>query len=124
MLSLLRQRDFALVWTASLISATGDWVLLIGLPIYVFQLTGSTLATSAMFVANLILTVAILPLVFVRSADEVWIVYLVAFTESLVARFLRPAEGAMLPRLVDKSDLVAANALGSFASNTSRLVGP
>src|SRR5438094_447416 len=77
-----------------------------------------------MVVANLILTVAILPLVFVRSADEVWIVYLVAFTESLVARFLRPAEGAMLPRLVDKSDLVAANALGSFASNTSRLVGP
>ena len=152
MFSLLRRRDFALVWTASLISATGDWLLLIGLPIYVFQLTGSTLATSAMFVAelvpqiafgsvagvfvdrwdrkrtmviaNLILTVAILPLVFVRSADDVWIVYLVAFTESLVARFLRPAEGAMLPRLVDKNDLVAANALASFASNASRLVGP
>ena len=152
MFSLLRRRDFALVWTASLISATGDWVLLIGLPIYVYQLTGSTLATSAMFVAelvpqiafgsvagvfvdrwdrrrtmviaNLILTVAILPLVFVRSADDVWIVYLVAFTESLVARFLRPAEGAMLPRLVDKNDLVAANALASFASNASRLVGP
>jgi MFS family permease len=150
--SLLRRRDFALVWTASLISATGDWVLFIGLPIYVFQLTGSTLATSAMFVAelvpqivfgsiagvfvdrwdrkrtmviaNLILTVAILPLAFVRSAEDVWIVYLVAFTESLVARFLRPAEGAMLPRLVDEDELVGANALGSFASNTSRLVGP
>jgi len=152
MFALLRRRDFALVWTASLISATGDWVLLIGLPIYVFQLTGSTLATSAMFVAelvpqiafgsvagvfvdrwdrkrtmvvaNLILTVAILPLALVRTADDVWIVYLVAFTESLVARFLRPAEGAMLPRLVQKDDLVAANALASFASNASRLVGP
>ena len=152
MLALLRRRDFALVWSASLISATGDWVLLIGLPIYVFQLTGSTLATSAMFVAelvpqiafgsvagvfvdrwdrkrtmviaNLILTVAILPLALVRTADDVWIVYLVAFTESLVARFLRPAEGAMLPRLVQKDDLVAANALASFASNVSRLVGP
>lgn len=152
MLSLLRRRDFALIWTASLISSTGDWVLLIGLPIYVFQLTGSTLATSAIFVAelipqilfgsvagvfvdrwdrkrtmviaNLVLTVAILPLALVRSADDVWIVYLVAFTESLVARFLRPAEGAMLPRLVEKSDLVAANAFASFASNASRLVGP
>lgn len=150
--ALLRRRDFALVWTASLISATGDWVLLIGLPIYVYQLTGSTLATSAIFVAelvpqiafgsvagvfvdrwdrkrtmvaaNLLLTVAILPLALVRSADDIWIVYVVAFTESTIARFLRPAEGAMLPRLVDKSDLVAANALGSFASNTSRLVGP
>ena len=152
MFSLLRRRDFALLWTASLISATGDWVLLIGLPIYVFQLTGSTLATSAMFVAelvpqivfgsvagvfvdrwdrkrtmvvaNLVLTFAILPLALVRNADDVWIVYLVAFTESLVARFLRPAEGAMLPRLVQKDDLVAANALASFASNASRLVGP
>jgi len=30
----------------------------------------------------------------------------------------------MLPRLVQKDDLVAANALASFASNASRLVGP
>ena len=152
MSALLRRRDFALVWTASLISATGDWVLFIGLPIYVYQLTGSTLATSAMFVAelvpqialgsvagvfvdrwdrkrtmvvaNLVLTVALLPLAFVRSADLVWIVYVVAFTESLLARFLRPAEAAMLPRLVEKRDLVAANSLGAFAANTARLVGP
>jgi MFS family permease len=150
--SLLRRRDFALVWLASLISATGDWVLFIGLPIFVYELTGSALATSAMFVAelvpqiafgtiagvfvdrwdrkrtmliaNLVLTVAILPLALVRSADDVWIVYVVAFTESLVGRFLRPAEGAMLPRLVDKEDLIGANALSSFASNTSRLIGP
>jgi len=152
MFALLRRRDFALVWTATLISATGDWVLFIGLPIYVYQLTGSTLATSAMFVAelvpqialgsvagvfvdrwdrkrtmvgaNLVLTVALLPLAFVRSADLVWIVYVVAFTESLLARFLRPAEAAMLPRLVEKRDLVAANSLGAFAANTARLVGP
>src|SRR5881398_2582850 len=117
MFALLRRRDFALVWTATLISATGDWVLFIGLPIYVYQLTGSTLATSAMFVAelvpqialgsvagvfvdrwdrkrtmvvaNLVLTVALLPLAFVRSADHVWIVYVVAFTESLLARSVR-----------------------------------
>jgi len=58
-----------------------------------------------MVIANLVLTFAILPLALVRSADDVWIVYLVAFTESLVARFLRPAEGAMLPRLVDEIDV-------------------
>lgn len=152
MFSLLRRRDFALVWTASLISSTGDWVLFVGLPIFVYQLTGSTLATSAMFVAallpqialgsvagvfvdrwdrrrtmvvaNLLLAVAILPLVFVRSAELIWIVYFVAFTESLLGRFARPAEAALLPRLVDKGDLVAANSLGAFAANTARLVGP
>jgi len=150
--ALLRRRDFALVWTASLISATGDWVLYVGLPIYVYQLTGSTLATSAMFVAelapqialgslagvfvdrwdrkrtmvvtNVLLTLALVPLAFVRSADLVWVVYVVAFTESLLGRFLRPAEGAMLPRLVDKRDLVAANSLSSFAGSASRLIGP
>src|SRR5438046_10117368 len=74
--------------------------------------------------ANLVLTVALLPLAFVRSADLVWIVYVVAFTASLLARFLRPAEAAMLPRLVEKRDLVAANPLGAFAANTERLVGP
>ena len=30
----------------------------------------------------------------------------------------------MLPRLVEKRDLVAANSLGAFAANTARLVGP
>src|SRR5438067_684006 len=145
MFALLRRRDFALVWTASLISATGDWVLFIGLPIYVYQLTGSTLATSAMFVAELVpqialgsvagvfvdrwdrkrtmvvahllLTVAVLPLAFVRSADLVWIAYVVAFTESLLARFLRPAEAAMLPRLVEPLELgwfMTAQAVGGL----------
>lgn len=77
-----------------------------------------------MVVANLLLAVAILPLVFVRSAELVGIVYAVAFTESLLGRFARPAESAMLPRLVEKGDLVAANSLGAFAANTARLVGP
>jgi Na+/melibiose symporter-like transporter len=150
--ALLRRRDFALIWTASLVSATGDWVVFIALPIYVYQLTGSTLATSVMFVAellpqialasiagvfvdrwdrkrtmiiaNLILALVLLPLAFVSNADLVWIVYLVAFAESLLARFVRPAEAAMLPRLVDKAELVAANSLGAFSANTARLVGP
>jgi Na+/melibiose symporter-like transporter len=77
-----------------------------------------------MIIANLLLATAILPLALVRSAELVWIVYVVAFAESLLGRFVRPAEAAMLPRLVEKRDLVAANSLGAFAANTARLVGP
>jgi MFS family permease len=152
MLATLRRRDFALVWLAGLISMMGDWVLYIALPIYVYQLTGSALATSAMFAAemvpalfvgsvagvfvdrwdrkrtmvaaNLLLTIGLLPLLLVHSDDRVWVVYLVSFFESVVAQFFSPAENALLPTLAGKEHLVAANALNALNNNLARLVGP
>src|SRR5689334_24803417 len=52
MLATLRNRNFALVWTAGFISMTGDWLLSIGLPIYVLTLTNSVLLTSVMFMVS------------------------------------------------------------------------
>ncbi len=152
MIATLRRRNFALVWLAGLISMMGDWVLYIALPIYVYQLTGSALATSAMFVAemvpalllgsvagvfvdrwdrkrtmvvaNLLLTLGLLPLLLVHSADRVWLVYLVSFFEAIVAQFFNPAASAFLPTLAGEEHLVAANALNSLNSNLARLVGP
>jgi hypothetical protein len=54
MVALLRQRDFALLWIAGLISALGDWVLFVALPFYVYQRTGSTLATGTTFIAQIL----------------------------------------------------------------------
>ena len=45
MLALLRDRDFARLWLAGAVSMTGDWVILVALPVHVYALTGSTLAT-------------------------------------------------------------------------------
>ena len=152
MLTVLRRRDFALLWFAGLVSLTGDWMLIVALPITVYQLTGSALATGGvlianklsalllgsvagvfvdrwdrkrtMVVANLVRAPVLLLLVAVDSAERVWIVYVVAATVSAVGQFFRPAENALLPRLVGQEDLVPANALNALNDNLSRLAGP
>lgn len=152
MLRLLRQRNFALLWFGGLISLAGDWMLQIALPIYVYELTGSALATSAMFIAwllatlllgslagvfvdrwdrrrtmivtNLLLALTVLPLLGVRSEGWLWVVYVLAFVQSALAGFFSPAENALLPRLVGEEDLLAANSLNSLNNNLARLFGP
>ena len=152
MLATLRQRNFGLLWSAGLISLAGDWMLRIALPIYVYQLTGSALATSTMLIAgmlpdllfgsiagvfvdrwdrkrtmvmcNLLLAIGLLPLLAVRSAEQIWLLYLVAFYESTIAQFFGPAENALLPQLVGQQHLVAANSLNALNNNLARLIGP
>src|SRR3990170_672516 len=53
MLSVLRRRDFALLWSSGLISIAGDWLLHVALPFFVYERTGSTIATAGMIVASL-----------------------------------------------------------------------
>ncbi len=148
----LRQRNFALLWFGGLISLTGDWMLNIALPVYVYTVTGSTLATSVMFIAaflpqpllgsvagvfadrwdrkrtlivvDLLLMLGLVPLLLVRGATSLWIVYPVLLIESSLAQFFRPAESALLPTLVTEDSLVSANALSGLGGNLSRLIGP
>ena len=152
MIATLRQRNFVLLWAGGLISMAGDWMLYIALPIYVYQLTGSTLATSLMFIAetlprialgsvagvfvdrwerkrtmvitNGLLALGLLPLLLVQSRDWVWIVYLVGFVQATTEQFFSPAKNAMLPNLVPEVQLVSANALNALNNNLARLVGP
>jgi MFS family permease len=148
----LRQRDFGLLWWAGLISLTGNWVLSVALPIYVLQLTRSPAALSLVVAAglagnlvfgafagayvdrwdrrrilvlvNALQALLLLPLLLVDSADRVWIVVVVAFGEMALEQFSRPAENALLPRLVTGDDLAAANALNVLNNSVARLVGP
>ena len=152
MLAILRQRNFALLWVGQLISVFGDWVLLIALPFYIFDLTGSALATGAMFMAqtvprvllgsvagvfvdrwdrkrtmiaaDLSRAVLMLALLSVHSAAWLWLIYLVAFMQAMIAQFFTPAKNALLPLLVSESDLVAANALNSLSESLTRLTAP
>ena len=49
--TLLLQRDFGLAWTGGLVSLLGSWALGIALPIHVYRLTHSALATSGVVAA-------------------------------------------------------------------------
>lgn len=152
MLAVLRQRNFALVWFAGLISLTGDWFLIVARPLVVYQLTGSVAATAlaaasrllpqlflgsvagvfvdrwdrrrTMLICNILLGCCLLTLTLVRSADWLWLLYLQSIVQSVLAQFLRPAENALVPRLVNEADLVPANALNGLNNNLARLIGP
>ena len=52
MLAVLRRRDFSLLWFGGVLSVTGDLFLFIALPFFVYERTGSVLATGAMFAAE------------------------------------------------------------------------
>jgi MFS family permease len=151
MLALLRQRNFALLWFGGLISQTGDWLLHIGLPVYIYLVTGSALATSmtlviaflpnillssvagvfvdrwdrrlTMLICNLLLALGLLPLLLVHGKDTLWLLYIVLFLESCVSQFVLPAENALLPQLVDEQQFVSANALMSTSTYIARLGG-
>ena len=152
MLATLRQRNFSLLWFGGLISLTGDWTLMIGLPIALYALTRSvtvlsisllaSLAPSVLFgsvagvlvdrwdrqriliVSNVLLALALAPLLLTRSVNTIWMVYVTLFVEACLEQFTRPTESALLPSLLSEDHLVSANGLISVASNIARLGGP
>jgi MFS family permease len=153
MLRILRQRNFALLWTGGLISMTGDWVLIVGLPVEIYRRSGSTLATAGMvlgflvpsialgsvagvfvdrwdrrrlmIVVDLLLALGLLPLLAVDSLG-IWVAYAVLVLASSLERLFHPAEIALLPNLLEggEEQLVTANALSGMNQHLSRIVGP
>ncbi len=152
MLAVLRQRDFALLWFGGLVSLTGDWVLITALPFFLYERTGSALATSAWLTAYLVPSVLLgsvagvfvdrwdrrrtmiacglargvllLLLLLVDGEDRLWLAYAVAALEATLTAFFGPAENALLPTLVGEEHLAPANALNALNNNLARLIGP
>ena len=151
MLKLLRQRNFSLLWFGQFISVIGDWVLFIALPFYTYSLTGSVLATGAMFMVStlprlllgsvagvfvdrwdrkriMILTdvlrvFIVLMLVLVKSSSWLWLIYVSSFLESVVSQFFNPAKSAIIPLMVNEKDLLPANSLNGLSDSLTRLLG-
>ena len=151
-MNLLRQRPgFRRLWTSGAVSETGDWLLLIALPVYVLQLTGSTLTTSTVFLlelagalaasplagvladrwdrrrlligASLAQAALLLPLLAVDGRGTLWIVYLVTAAQAVLSTANDPVRQALLPAAVGPGELAPAAAQLGLAANLARLVG-
>ena len=153
MFQALRQRNIALLFGAQVISIAGDLVLFVALPFWIYQLTGSAMATGFMFAALTIPQLVFSPIagvfvdrldrkrlmilsdvlraglvacyLFVNTAEQVWLIYLIAFTESAVSQFFRPSLMAIVPTLVDgEQELTRANAALGASWAIGQLAGP
>jgi MFS family permease len=148
---LLRNGNFMLMWWAGFVSWVGNYMLFIALPVYVYDQTGSTLATSFSVMANALPMIVVgqlagvlvdrwdyrhtlvaantalvgVTLLFLAVLTAPWwVVIPIAFLQSSVGQFIGPAENALLPTLVDETRLGAANSLNALNNNLARLVGP
>src|SRR4051794_41429320 len=126
MLYLLRQRNFGLLWFGGLISYIGNWITLVALPVYIYTLTGSYLATGATWMAFMLPSVVLgsvagvyvdrwdrrgamlvtklldvpptLALLFLPSAHPLWLVFLINPPRGTAGNLLKPAGGGALPQ--------------------------
>lgn len=152
MLTILRQRNFMLLWGAGLTSLLGDWVLYTALPFYIYVRTGSALVTGIMFIIQILPDLFLGPiagvladrwdrkkilvgcdlaracilllLLTVPSLGWLWLIYVVGVLETAISTLFTPARGAILPQLVEEKHLLQANSWNNVSDNFGRLVGP
>ncbi|MEU4746252.1 MFS transporter, partial [Actinosynnema sp. NPDC023658] len=138
---------FRRLWIAGFVSEIGDWVLLVALPVYVYQRTGSTAATATTFVVALLPSLALSPLAGVLAdrwdrrrlmlvvslaqavtllpllTGDLVLVNVVTAVQAGLAALFEPAKNALLPTLVPREQVPAANGLVGLNGNLARLVG-
>ncbi len=154
MLSALRNANFRLYWLGFLVSIIGFQIQTVGISYYVFDRTGSELnlglvsgAQAAagitfsilggviadrverrrllilMQVGGLSCSLALATLVALDVA-QVWHIAVIAFVFGSFQAFDQPTRAALVPQLIDKSDLPNANALTSAVWQASAIIGP
>ena len=150
----LRRRDFALVWSAALVSNIGSWLQTIAVGVLVTEMTGQArwtgLVAAAAFVPIGVLSPvggaiadkvdrrrllvwttvgetvsAVLLAVLVGTGNATPLgVTALVFAGGCMTALGFPAYQAILPDLVDRDDLLGASSLSMAQYNLGRVVGP
>jgi MFS family permease len=154
-LQVLRNRPFLALWLAQAVTQIGGNMVIYGLTVVIFSATKSNAAVSVLLLTFLVPAVLFSAVagVYVDRHDRRWIliitnllragafamivlahdllivVYLMNIFVSTVTTFFGPAEAAMIPHIVPRRQLLAANGLFTLTLNAAfalgfALVGP
>ena len=144
-------RSFRQVWLGQVVSQLGDWFDTIALYTIILHLTGSGRAVglllvarfvpsflvgslsgvvadrfsrhSIMIISDLLRAVVVLGFLFVRRADQLWIIYVLTVVQLALSTFFEPAKTAIIPSIVSDRELVAANAISSVTWSAMLTIG-
>ena len=151
-IELLRgNRSFRQVWLGQVVSQMGDWFDTIALYTIILNLTGSGRAVglllvarfvpsflvgslsgvvadrfnrrSIMIISDLLRAIVVLGFLFVRRADQLWIIYFLTVVQLALSTFFEPAKTAIIPSIVSDRELVAANAISSVTWSAMLTLG-
>ena len=134
-----RNPNFRYLWFSQIVSLLGDWFNLIASASLVASLTGSGTAIGSLFVVRMLAPFLVAPFagvaadrynrkhlliatdlvraavvfcfLLVRDADDVWLLYALTALQLGISGFAVPARNAILPDIVGRGQLGAANAL-------------
>ncbi|MCH7493237.1 MFS transporter [bacterium] len=141
-LQLIRtNRNFRRLWSGHVVSLLGDWFNFVATAALLTAFTDSGLAVAALFVVRMLApfivspvagvladrmdrrrlmvatdifrAVVVLGFLLVRGPEQVWLLYTLTFLQMGASGFFMPARNAILPDLVSRRELGAANALSA-----------
>jgi MFS family permease len=148
---LRRNRNYRYLWLGSVVSQLGDWFNLIAaaeiitnmtnsgvaisylflarfLPLFLFSPLAGVLADrysrrQIMIVSDLLRALTVLGFLFVQATGQIWFFYLLTVMQFILSALFTPARSAVLSNVVQKNELVAANALDSLTWSTMLALG-
>lgn len=151
-IELLRgNRGFRQLWLGQVVSQMGDWFNTIAVYTIILNLTGSGRyigllmvarflpsfifgsfsgvfadrfsRRSIMIISDLLRAVVVLGFLFVRRADQLWLIYVLTVLQLALSTFFEPAKTAAIPSIVSDRELVSANAISSVTWSAMLTLG-
>ncbi len=133
--------NFRRLWLAQIVSELGDWFYSVAVYDLVLRLTGSAEMVGAvvlaqilpafflgptagavndrvsrkavMITADLLRAAIVLGMLAVRTRNQLGLLYMLLIAEVILAAFFEPGRSAVIPNIVEESQVIAANALSA-----------